>query len=176
MASTRPVEQSIANEADIKSLLRRIVDILDERDGTQEEGIEADLAVLDEKPATFASEVDAGEERASNEVGPEEIVLRLRLHQARTTRQQVEPTHHQHHNLSPREQEIVRLVARGHPNKTIAAILEISPWTVSTHIRRIFAKLGVNSRSEMVASALTLGIALNQTQAKPTERDGHSHA
>ena len=54
-------------------------------------------------------------------------------------------------NLSPREQEIVRLVAKGHPNKVIAAILDISPWTVSTHLRRVFTKLGVNSRAEMVA-------------------------
>lgn len=56
--------------------------------------------------------------------------------------------------LSPREQEIVRLVAKGYPNKTIAGILDISPWTVSTHLRRVFAKLGVNSRAEMVATAI----------------------
>jgi DNA-binding CsgD family transcriptional regulator len=53
--------------------------------------------------------------------------------------------------LSPREQEIARMVAKGHPNKTIAAVLEISPWTVSTHLRRLFAKLGVRSRAAMVA-------------------------
>lgn len=53
--------------------------------------------------------------------------------------------------LSPREQEIVRLVAEGHPNKIIAAELEISTWTVGTHLRRIFAKLGVGSRAAMVA-------------------------
>ena len=54
-------------------------------------------------------------------------------------------------HLSPREQEIVRLVAAGHPNKVIAGVLEISYWTVSTHLRRIFAKLGVTSRAAMVA-------------------------
>ena len=53
--------------------------------------------------------------------------------------------------LSPREQEIVRLVAEGHPNKIIAAELAISAWTVSTHLRRIFAKLRVGSRAAMVA-------------------------
>ena len=53
--------------------------------------------------------------------------------------------------LSPREREIVRMVADGYPNKTIAASLQISTWTVSTHLRRIFAKLGVNSRAAMVA-------------------------
>jgi DNA-binding CsgD family transcriptional regulator len=54
-------------------------------------------------------------------------------------------------NLSPREQEIVRLVASGHPNKVIAGVLDISYWTVGTHLRRIFAKLGVTSRAAMVA-------------------------
>jgi DNA-binding CsgD family transcriptional regulator len=53
--------------------------------------------------------------------------------------------------LSPREQEIVRMVAEGHPNKVIAAVLNISSWTVGTHLRRIFAKLGVGSRAAMVA-------------------------
>jgi len=53
--------------------------------------------------------------------------------------------------LSPREREIARMVAKGYPNKVIARVLEISSWTVSTHLRRIFAKLGVSSRAAMVA-------------------------
>jgi DNA-binding CsgD family transcriptional regulator len=56
--------------------------------------------------------------------------------------------------LSPRELQIARLVARGATNRTIASALEISAWTVSTHLRRIFAKLGVGSRAEMVATLL----------------------
>lgn len=54
-------------------------------------------------------------------------------------------------SLSPREREIVRMVAQGRPNKVIAAVLHISSWTVCTHLRRIFAKLGVTSRAAMVA-------------------------
>jgi len=53
--------------------------------------------------------------------------------------------------LSPREQEIARMVAMGHPNKVIASVLQISSWTVNTHLRRVFAKLGVASRAAMVA-------------------------
>lgn len=56
--------------------------------------------------------------------------------------------------LSPREQEIARMVAKGYPNKTIAAVLDISVWTVSSHLRRIFAKYGVASRAAMVARLL----------------------
>lgn len=56
--------------------------------------------------------------------------------------------------LSPREHEIARMVAKGYPNKMIAAVLDISAWTVSSHLRRIFAKLGVASRAAMVARLL----------------------
>ena len=58
--------------------------------------------------------------------------------------------------LSPREQEISHLVAQGFSNKMIAATLKISPMTVSTHLRRIFEKLGVRTRSAMVARLLEL--------------------
>jgi DNA-binding CsgD family transcriptional regulator len=51
--------------------------------------------------------------------------------------------------LSPREQEIARMVALGYPNKTIASILDISSWTVASHLRRIFIKLQVSSRAAM---------------------------
>lgn len=52
--------------------------------------------------------------------------------------------------LTGRELEIAALVAAGRPNKQIADKLHISEWTVSTHIRRISAKLGVHSRAAMV--------------------------
>ncbi|HEX8814078.1 MAG TPA: LuxR C-terminal-related transcriptional regulator [Terriglobales bacterium] len=64
--------------------------------------------------------------------------------------------------LSPREQEIVRMVAKGHPNKVIADVLNISSWTVCTHLRRIFAKLGVGSRAAMVAQLLELGAIMSE--------------
>lgn len=69
-----------------------------------------------------------------------------------------ESVSHHNHTLSPREQEVVRLVMKGLPTRGIAAILEISPWTVITHLRRIFSKLGVNSRAEMVACVLKEGV------------------
>jgi DNA-binding CsgD family transcriptional regulator len=59
--------------------------------------------------------------------------------------------------LSGRELEITRMIARGHTNRTIAAVLDISPWTVSTHLRRVFAKLEVGSRAAMVAKLSALG-------------------
>ena len=66
--------------------------------------------------------------------------------------------------LSPREQEIVRMVAKGHPNKVIADVLNISSWTVCTHLRRIFAKLGVGSRAAMVAQLLESGLLSHENR------------
>lgn len=59
--------------------------------------------------------------------------------------------------LSPREQEIARMVAQGYANKTIASVLEISSWTVASHLRRIFMKLQVTSRAAMATSLLGAG-------------------
>jgi len=70
--------------------------------------------------------------------------------------------------LSPREQEIVRMVAEGHPNKVIAEVLNISSWTVGTHLRRIFGKLGVSSRAAMVARCPE--IANRTTSYRPLSR------
>jgi DNA-binding CsgD family transcriptional regulator len=59
--------------------------------------------------------------------------------------------------LSPREQEIARMVAQGYANKTIASVLEISSWTVASHLRRIYMKLQVSSRAAMATSLLGAG-------------------
>jgi len=72
--------------------------------------------------------------------------------------------------LSPREQEIVRMVAKGHPNKIIADVLNISSWTVCTHLRRIFAKLGVGSRAAMVAQLLQVGVIAPDSPPKTRAR------
>ena len=52
--------------------------------------------------------------------------------------------------LTARELQVATLVAIGNGNKKIASQLSISAWTVSTHLRRIFVKLGVDSRAAMV--------------------------
>ncbi|GBD44979.1 Putative HTH-type transcriptional regulator [bacterium HR40] len=60
--------------------------------------------------------------------------------------------------LSPRELEIARLVARGYPNKTVAAVLDLSPWTVATYLRRIYMKFGVRCRAAMVRELCRRGL------------------
>lgn len=63
--------------------------------------------------------------------------------------------------LTEREIQIAQLVANGHSNKQIACQLHISEWTVSTHLRRVFAKLGIDSRAAMVYQCSSLLNNLN---------------
>jgi len=60
--------------------------------------------------------------------------------------------------LSDRELAVLRLMATGAANKSVAAQLCISESTVKTHVQSIFQKLGVNDRTEAVTHALQKGI------------------
>jgi DNA-binding CsgD family transcriptional regulator len=62
--------------------------------------------------------------------------------------------------LTARELQIVALVAEGRVNKQIASDLGISEWTVSTHLRRIFCKLGVDTRAAMVSKCASMPVKL----------------
>jgi DNA-binding NarL/FixJ family response regulator len=61
-------------------------------------------------------------------------------------------------NLSPREREILGLLAEGRTQGQIASALVISSKTVATHIQHILAKLGVNTRAQAVAMAFRRGL------------------
>ena len=62
--------------------------------------------------------------------------------------------------LTPREQEVLQLLAEGLPNKTIADRLHISEHTVKFHVNAILSKLGAQSRTEAVVRATRLGLLL----------------
>jgi DNA-binding CsgD family transcriptional regulator len=63
--------------------------------------------------------------------------------------------------LSPREREIARLLARGLANKAIAQELGISAFTVSSHLRRLFAKLDVGTRAGAVGVVVRSEVAVH---------------
>ena len=67
--------------------------------------------------------------------------------------------------LSPRELEVLDVLAEGRTNREIAERLFISERTVAVHVRHILAKLEVSSRTEAAGTAIRLGIV-----AGPTER------
>jgi DNA-binding NarL/FixJ family response regulator len=60
----------------------------------------------------------------------------------------------QHPDLTPREAEVLGLIAEGRSNPEIAGILFVSVATVKAHVNTIFAKLGVSTRAQAIALAL----------------------
>jgi two-component system response regulator NreC len=58
-------------------------------------------------------------------------------------------------DLSPREVEVLRLIALGHTSAEIAAKLRLSRRTVETHRARILRKLGLRTRADLVQVALS---------------------
>jgi DNA-binding CsgD family transcriptional regulator len=67
--------------------------------------------------------------------------------------------------LTGRELQIAAMIAQGNATKNVAYKLRISEWTVGTHLRRIFAKLGVDNRAAMVYRCASL--IDNATQTAP---------
>jgi len=60
--------------------------------------------------------------------------------------------------FTPRESEVLQLVAQGLANKQIASVLEISEHTVKFHISSIYTKIGATNRTEAVRLGLQAGI------------------
>ncbi|MGI6604008.1 MAG: response regulator [bacterium] len=64
--------------------------------------------------------------------------------------------------LTAREQDVLRLIARGHSNREIGEALEISEKTVKNHVTSIFRKIGVDDRTEAALYAVRRGyVAIN---------------
>jgi DNA-binding NarL/FixJ family response regulator len=63
-----------------------------------------------------------------------------------------------YHELTSREQEVIRLSAMGYNSREIGEQLIISPKTVDTYRQRAFDKLGIEHRSELVRFAMNIGI------------------
>ena len=60
--------------------------------------------------------------------------------------------------ITTRERDVLGMISQGHSNKHIARTLKISPETVKSHVKRIFSKLSVGTRTEAVSRALSLGL------------------
>jgi DNA-binding NarL/FixJ family response regulator len=89
--------------------------------------------------------------RGESAISPE--VARFLLKRFNTTAQSETPEN----PLSQRESEVLKWIAKGYSYDEIADILEVSANTIRTHIRSIYRKLEVSSRSEAVFEASSLG-------------------
>jgi DNA-binding NarL/FixJ family response regulator len=63
--------------------------------------------------------------------------------------------------LTSREQEVLKLLAQGFTNKDIAQTLFLSVRTVEAHLRNVYSKLGVSSRTEAAIWAVNHGFGVN---------------
>ena len=61
-------------------------------------------------------------------------------------------------DLTAREVEVLRLMARGFRNKQLAAMLNISEHTAKFHVSSVLAKLGARTRTEAVTIGMTRGL------------------
>lgn len=74
--------------------------------------------------------------------------------------------------LTPRQRELLALVARGLSNREIAGELFLAPGTVRKHLENIFERLGVSSRLAAVALAYPDGLIHDRTPTVPTDPHG----
>jgi DNA-binding NarL/FixJ family response regulator len=86
------------------------------------------------------------------------VAMTARGSSPRSSATQVKEASRERNGLTPREQEVLTLLAQGHGTQAISNSLHISPKTVSTHAQRILVKLDVHSRGEVVAFAYREGL------------------
>jgi len=115
------------------------------------------IAEVQQQRAALSDRVH-GPENGNGHHSPGQVLIDVEVDGVRCVLTKAPKPSHAPMVLSRRELEIARMIARGYPNKTIAAALDISSWTVCTHLRRSFTKLGVTSRAAMIARMAESGL------------------
>jgi DNA-binding NarL/FixJ family response regulator len=142
-----------ANSPNTKIII--LTDLTD--DYTIMRAIEHDVSGLITKSCSLSELLDVIRNVGEGEVSmPSEILIGL-LKRSTDARNNIYNQNQLWERLTPREQEILKLLAQGKSGDRIATELEIAPLTVRTHIRNLMAKLGVHSRLEAVTYALSSG-------------------
>jgi DNA-binding NarL/FixJ family response regulator len=109
-------------------------------------------------------------------INGDELVAKLRRLVARSRSANGNRDTERRNSLSPREADVLRLLALGQSSTAIAERLVITPKTVASHIQRVMAKLGVHSRAQAVAEAYRIGLVNGDFEGhsfeKPTDARG----
>jgi DNA-binding NarL/FixJ family response regulator len=122
------------------------------------EAVEAGASGFLRKAEALDLLVDTVKGAARGELMVDSEVLARLMREAAQQRRVEPPVAPRFERLSPREREILTLLAAGKRNDDIATQLDISAQTVQTHVRNMLSKLGVRSRLEAVMLAARSGI------------------
>jgi DNA-binding NarL/FixJ family response regulator len=147
--------------------------VLEQRDGPGDPTRVPSVALVDDPREAWSADAFGGDERGpravlSRDASPEEIVAAIVAVAAGLVAVQpralggrsAQAARGEADRLTVREIDVLGELARGVPNKTIAARLNISEHTVKFHIASIFAKLAVSSRTEAVTQGVRLGLIM----------------
>lgn len=121
-------------------------------------GIEAGVAGHVVKSEAVADIADAIRRAAAGELLVSPAVLSGLLSRRRSQQRREAHRAELRERLTPRETEILRLVAQGIENRTVAERLGISVYTVRAHVQSLIGKLGAHSRLEAVVRANEYGL------------------
>ena len=111
--------------------------------------------------------IAGGDDYLVKPIHPDELLARLDRLLTRSRGRALKPAL----ELTEREIEILQLIAEGCPPGDVAQRLFIAPKTVSSHVQRIFVKLGVHTRAQAVAMAYAAGVI--QVGGAPHEVEAH---
>jgi DNA-binding NarL/FixJ family response regulator len=128
--------------------------------GDQETVLAAVLAGADGYLLKDQSSLDIGQQAADALTGGAPLSPSIAVYVLRYLREQRKFAKAEEHDLdlSPREFELLQLLARGHSNRQAADALSLSPHTIGDHVKSIYRKLGVSSRGEAMARAFRSGL------------------
>jgi DNA-binding NarL/FixJ family response regulator len=131
------------------------------------EALKAGAAGYILKTAPTTDNLDAirkvlAEESALDQQLSTRMLMQLRKQAPRNERPQKEES--LRGELTPREIEVLRLMAQGYTNKQIAYALSISMSTVKKHLRGVVSKLGVSDRTQAAVRAVELGVLAERTR------------
>jgi DNA-binding NarL/FixJ family response regulator len=105
------------------------------------------------------TEISRAVHAAANHQAQLDPVVQSRLVAAATAAARPAPPPSLPDELTPREGEVLALIARGLSNREIADTLVVSETTIKTHINHVFAKIGARDRAQAVHYAYTHGLA-----------------